>query len=132
MLFISFLFKNLTRRPLRSSLTLIALATAIGSLVTLLGITRGFLDAFEQVYSSHEIDIIVSRQGSADRLSSSVDQSYEDQISGLDGVGLTAVVLLDTLSLEDQEIYGVPVMGIELDSWLIQLFPALLSKTRYW
>lgn len=62
------MLKNLTRRPGRSSLTQLAVATAIGSPFAPLGITRGFLDAFEQVYSSHEIDIIVSRQGSADRL----------------------------------------------------------------
>ncbi len=119
MLFISFLLKNLTRRPFRTALTLLALATAIGSMVALLGITKGFVHAFEEVYSSHSIDIVVSRQGSADRLSSSVDEAFAQRIAQIPGVRRTAGVLLDTLSLEDQEVYGVPAMGIEPDSWLL-------------
>lgn len=119
MLFISFLLKNLTRRPFRTALTLLALATAIGSMIALLGITKGFVHAFEEVYTSHSIDIVVSRQGSADRLSSSVDQAFAERIAQLPGVHRTAGVLLDTLSLEEQQVYGVPAMGIEPGSWLL-------------
>jgi putative ABC transport system permease protein len=118
--FASFLYKNLTRRPFRTSLTLLALATAIAAVVALLGITKGFVHAFEEVYSSHSIDVVVSRQGSADRLSSSVDQGFIDRIAELPGVQRAAGVLLDTLSLEDQGVYGVPGMGIEPGSWLLE------------
>ena len=118
--FTTFLIKNLTRRPFRTSLTLLALATAIAAVVALLGITKGFVYSFEEVYSSHAIDIVVSRQGSADRLSSSVDQSFADEISQIPGVLRAAGVLLDTLSLEEQEVYGVPAMGIEPNSWLLE------------
>lgn len=118
--FSSFLYKNLTRRPFRTSLTLLALATAIGAVVALLGITKGFVHAFEEVYSSHAIDIVVSRQGSADRLSSSVDQGFVERIASLPGVRRAAGVLLDTLSLEDEGVYGVPAMGIQPGSWLLE------------
>ena len=118
MRFTTFIVKNLTRRPFRSTLTLIALATAIASVVALLGITQGFVKAFEDVYESHSVDIVVSRQGSADRLSSSVDEAFADKIADQAGVARTAGVLLDSLSLEDQEMYGVPAMGVAADSWL--------------
>ncbi|MCA9140352.1 MAG: FtsX-like permease family protein, partial [Planctomycetales bacterium] len=73
-------------------------------------------------YQSHSVDIVVSRQGTADRLSSSVGQEAVDQIRALPDVAQTAGVLLETLSLEDQQVFGIPTMGIALDSWLRQDF----------
>jgi putative ABC transport system permease protein len=119
MRFITFTFKNLTRRPFRTGLTLLALATAIAAVVALLGITKGFVRAFEEVYASHSVDVVVSRQGSADRLSSSVDETFAKRIAEQRGVQRTAGVLLDTLSLEEQGLYGVPAMGIDPNSWLL-------------
>ncbi|MGI9473879.1 MAG: ABC transporter permease [Rubripirellula sp.] len=120
MRFTTFTLKNLTRRPFRSALTLLALATAIASVVALLGITKGFVKAFEDVYASHSVDIVVSRQGSADRLSSSVDETFAKRIADQEGVARTAGVLLDSLSLEEQEMYGVPSMGVAADSWMLK------------
>jgi putative ABC transport system permease protein len=119
MRFITLIFKNLMRRRLRSLLTLSALGTAIAAVVALLGVTNGFTKSFSDVYSAHGIDVVVSRQGSADRLSSSVDQDFVQRIENLAGVDRAAGVLLDTLSFEDQAVFGVPSMGIAPDSWLI-------------
>jgi putative ABC transport system permease protein len=120
MRFSSFILKNLTRRPFRTGLTLLALSTAIASLIGLLGIAKGFVHAFEEVYTSHSVDIVVSRQGSADRLSSSVDEGFVARVAEHPSVNRTAGVLLDTLSLEDEELYGLPTMGIEPGSWLLE------------
>ncbi|MGB7347104.1 MAG: FtsX-like permease family protein [Pirellulaceae bacterium] len=120
MRFISLVFKNLTRRPFRTGLTLLAFATAIAAVVSLLGIAKGFTKSFADVYQSHSVDVVVSRQGTADRLSSSVDQNFTDQIAKVPGVTKAAGVLLETMSLEEQEIYGVPSMGIADGSWLLE------------
>ena len=117
--FISLVVKNLTRRPFRTALTLLAFATAIAAVVSLLGVARGFSKSFVAVYESHAVDIVVSRQGSADRLSSSVDESFANRIATIDGVDKSAGVLLETMSLEEQEIYGVASMGVEKGSWLL-------------
>jgi putative ABC transport system permease protein len=119
MLFISLVIKNLTRRPLRNGLTLLGFATAIAAVVSLLGVTNGFRRSFSDVYESHAVDIVVSRHGSADRLSSSVDQSFVERIARLPDVAAVAGVLLETLSLEDYDAYGIPTMGIARGSWLI-------------
>lgn len=111
--------KNLFRRPMRSALTLVALITAIASVVALLGIAKGFTRSFGEIYAAHSIDIVVSRQGSADRLSSSVDQRFEEQIEQLPEVDRAAGVLLESMSLEDQAIYGIPTMGVARDSWYL-------------
>jgi len=122
MRFVSFVVKNLTRRPLRTGLTFVALATAITAVVALLGVAKGFVAAFRDVYESHAVDLVVSRQGSADRLSSSVDESFVDRIKAVSRVSRAAGVLLDSLSLEDRGVYGVPTMGIAADSWLLDDF----------
>lgn len=122
MRFSSLILKNLTRRPLRSLLTLLALTMAVGSVVALRGIADGFTNSFADIYQSHSVDVVVSRQGTADRLSSSVGQEAVGQILALPSVAQTAGVLLETLSLEDQQVFGVPTLGIAQDSWLRQDF----------
>jgi putative ABC transport system permease protein len=87
--------------------------------VSLLGISQGFTRSFADVYAAHSVDIVVSRQGSADRLSSSVDADYAKRIAALPEVNRAAGVLLETVSLEDEGVYGVPSMGISRDSWLL-------------
>lgn len=120
MRFSSLILKNLTRRRFRTALTLSALSTAIAAVVALLGIARGFTKSFAEVYSAHGVDVVVSRQGSADRLSSSVDLGFVSKIESIAEVDRAAGVLLETLSFEEQAVYGVPSMGISPDSWLLR------------
>ena len=120
MRFSSLILKNLTRRRFRTVLTLSALSTAIAAVVALLGIARGFTKSFAEVYSAHSVDVVVSRQGSADRLSSSVDLGFVPKIEATAEVERAAGVLLETLSFEEQGVYGVPSMGISPDSWLLR------------
>lgn len=118
MRFTALIFKNLSRRRFRTMLTLAALSLAVASVVSLRGIAKGFTRSFAGIYESHRVDAVVSRQGSADRISSSVAESAVEAIRDLAGVRRAAGVLLETLSLEDQQIYGVPTMGIAAKSWL--------------
>ncbi len=118
MTFLGFVLKGLLRRPFRVFLTLMALATAIGSVMAFVGVADGFSDSFRNVYASHHVDLVISRQGSADRLSSSLSDEFPIRIARVQGVGSAAGVLLETLSIEDQQIYGIPGMGIRTDSWL--------------
>ena len=120
MRFESLILKNLFRRPMRSLLTLLALTTAVAAIVSLLGIAQGFTQSFRQIYETHAIDIVVSRQGSADRLSSSIAAGYADEIAKIPGVRRTAAVLLEQLNLEEQEIYAIPTQGLTRDSWLME------------
>lgn len=122
MRFSQLIYKNLARRPARSALTLLALATAITAVVALFGVAKGFTRSFADVYASHQVDIVVSRQGTADRLSSAVDAAYVPKIAQLPSVARAAGVMLDTLSLEEQGIYGIPTMGLEPKSWLLDSF----------
>jgi putative ABC transport system permease protein len=127
MRFISLIYKNLARRRFRTVLTLLAFATAIAAVVSLLGIAKGFTQSFADVYESHSVDIVVSRQGSADRLSSSVNESFADEIATIPEVAKTAGVLLETMSLEANDVYGIPAMGVAPNSWLLDDYRFELS-----
>lgn len=118
MTFLGFVLKNLFRRPFRTFLTLAALATAIGSVMALVGVADGFTESFRGVYETHRVDVVVSRQGSADRLSSSLEERFTEDVQRVDGVRQAAGVLLETMSIEDQQIYGVPAMGMRTDTWM--------------
>lgn len=118
MSFFGFVLKGLLRRPFRTFLTLVALATAIGSVMALTGVADGFTESFRSVYETHRVDVVVSRQGSADRLSSSLGQEFSERVAEVEGVERAAGVLLETLSIEEQQVYGIPAMGLQADSWL--------------
>jgi len=122
MRFPALVFRNVVRRRFRSALTLAALATAMAAIVSLLGISKGFQKSFADVYDAHAVDVVVSRQGSADRLSSSLDAAMVERIAALPTVDRAAGVLLDTLSFEKEGVYGVPTMGLAAGSWLLDDF----------
>ena len=86
--------------------------------MALVGVADGFSDSFRSVYQSHQVDLVVSREGSADRLSSSLSDDFPDRIGPVEGVAQVAGVLLETLSIEDQQIYGIPAMGLRTEGWL--------------
>ena len=119
MRFSELIYRNVVRRRFRTGLTVAALATAMTAIVALLGICNGFKRAFSDVYGAHGIDIVVSRQGSADRLSSAVDAEVVGRLAEMPAIDRVAGVLLETLSLEEQGVYGVPTMGLERNSWLL-------------
>ena len=119
MTFFSLTLKNLARRRFRTALTISALATAVAAVVALLAVADGFTDSFAKIYQSHRVDLVVSRTGTADRLSSTVEETFVDEIAQAAGVQSAAGVLLETLSLEDQQIYGIPAMGMLTETWLM-------------
>ncbi|KLU03843.1 ABC transporter permease protein [Rhodopirellula islandica] len=127
MTYFGFVLKSLWRRPLRTGLTLMALATAIGSVMALSGVAEGFTESFRGVYESHRVDVVVSRQGSADRLSSSLEETYVARVTAVEGVASAAGVLLETLSAEDQQVYGIPAMGMRTESWLFKDYEMQLA-----
>ena len=128
MRFLEVIYRNVVRRRFRTGLTVPALATAMTAIVALLGICNGFKRAFSDVYGAHGIDIVVSRSGSADRLSSAVDAEVVGRLAEMPAIDRVAGVLLETLSLEEQGIYGIPTMGLERDSRLLDDYESASTR----
>ncbi len=117
--FVTLAYKNVVRRRFRTLLTVGGLSAAVASVVALVGIANGFARSFNDVYASHGVDIVVSRKGAADRLSSAMQESFVEKFRRIEGVERASGFLAETMSLEEIGAYGVPTIGIRFDSPLL-------------
>jgi putative ABC transport system permease protein len=105
------IWRNILRRPLRSALTIVAIAVATGTIVALVGISRGFEDSLLSMFESSGVDVIVLRAGSQERVNSTLDEKVGSQIDKVPGVGRATPTLMDFLSFDEAHLQGVPVRG---------------------
>ncbi|MGH7137872.1 MAG: ABC transporter permease, partial [Pirellulales bacterium] len=118
--FFSFIYKNLWRRPVRSGLTASGVAIAVAAVITLVGISRGFETELLKVYEQHGTDLVVFRAGVAQRITSSLDSGLGKKIAALPNVAEVLPGLMDVVSLEDYDLFGVTVNGWPPDSSYFQ------------
>jgi len=113
MWFTTFVWKNLRRRPMRSLLTIFAIAMAIGSVVSLVGLANSFEQTFVSLYKNAKIDMIVLRSGAKARLTSALDESLGEKMKKVAGVRQVYQGLVDMTAFEDEGLYNVVVQGWE-------------------
>lgn len=111
MYFITFVLKNVLRRPLRSTLTILAIAIAVGAVVALVGVSAGFEKSFLDIYTEMQVDLLVVRKGGRERLSSALDESLGPKIESIAGVKQVIPGLVDAVSFEDYNMYAVILQG---------------------
>ncbi|HTN75280.1 MAG TPA: ABC transporter permease [Pirellulaceae bacterium] len=109
--FFGFIWKNLTRRPSRSLLTILGLSVAVTAVVALVGVSRGFEQSLSDLYTQRGVDIVVQRKGGNQRVNSGIDQSFAKQLLALDGVKSVDGGLVDIVSFEQQNIFTVLING---------------------
>ncbi len=102
MWFSTLILKNIIRRPLRSILTVVAIAIAIGSVVSLVGVARGFEHSFLELYEKLDVDMLVVAKGQAKN--GALPEKLGEDISKLPGVQAVIPGLVDAYSLRE---YGV-------------------------
>ena len=86
MYFATFLLKNLVRRKARSLLTILGIAVAIGTVVTLRGVSYGFERSFRANFERRGIDLVVVAAGIPDQLRSDLDEDIGPRIERIEGV----------------------------------------------
>jgi putative ABC transport system permease protein len=111
MKFLTFVWKNATRRKLRSSLTVFAVAIAVGAVVSLVGIAVSFERSFLGLYEANGIDLIVVRAGVAQRLTSVLDEKLGGRIQSISGVKRAIPGLVDVVSFAEAGLDGVVIQG---------------------
>src|SRR5262245_60907547 len=111
MWFGTLILKNLIRRPMRSALTVIAIAIAIGSVVSLVGVASGFEDSFRELYDRKGIDVFVLRSGTTQRLNSSLPERLGDQITKLPAVKEVIPGLVDIVVLPGTDNVNAALQG---------------------
>lgn len=118
--FLSFICKNVGRRKVRSALTASGVAIAVAAVVLLVGISRGFETELLKVYEQHGADLVVFRAGVAQRLTSSLSISLRDKIAALPNVLEVMPGLMDVVSFEDHDLFGVNINGWPVGSSYFQ------------
>jgi putative ABC transport system permease protein len=129
MWFSTIVVKNSIRRPLRSVLTIVAIATAIGAVVALVGIASGFERTFAELYKGAGIDLVVVRAGVKHRLNSTLDQAMGEKIRQLPSVRDVIPGLADVISFEDAGLYGVLVQGWVPESKIFEHISVLSGRS---
>ncbi|MBX9580798.1 MAG: ABC transporter permease [Gemmataceae bacterium] len=99
MYFVTFLAKNLLRRPVRTALTVLGLSVAVGSMVALLGISHNVAASVEQSFVKRGIDLVVTQAGKGSDLNSDFDQNLVDQARQIPGVVGVDDAVVDVFNL---------------------------------
>jgi putative ABC transport system permease protein len=89
---------------------------AVGAVVALVGIARGFEQSLRAVYEGRGIDLMVLRAGSMQRFSSVLDAGLGQKIRQLPGVQAVYPGLVDVVSFEDLNLFGVVIQGFPRDA----------------
>ncbi len=109
--FLTIVFKNTIRRPLRSALTVIAIAVAVGTVDALVGVAAGFERTFLNLYKGVGVDLVVVRTTAKQRLNSSMEENLGDKIGQIPGIADVIPGLADVVSFEESGLFGVLVQG---------------------
>ncbi len=116
MRFYSFILKNVIRRRVRSSLTVIGMAVAVGAVVALVGISSSSVASFLSIYQQQKIAIIVQQRGAKQRLTSVLSDTLGGEIAKIPGVKQVNPGLVDYMSIEELGINAVVMQGWVADS----------------
>jgi putative ABC transport system permease protein len=114
--FLVLALRNLVRRPLRACLAACGVALAVASFIALVGIARGHAHAWERSLTATGTQVLVSRKGGVELLSTSIDEDVGNRLARLDGVAAVGGELLDLVELESGQ--NVLVSGRRRDSYL--------------
>ena len=110
MLFSTFVLKNLARRPVRSALTVLGLAVAVGSMIALPGISHNIDAAVLKSLDARGVDLVVTSAGKTDQLTSELDESLADRAGDIPGVTGVSAALVELIELTRDSGSSIPVM----------------------
>jgi putative ABC transport system permease protein len=124
MRFSTFIIKNIVRRRVRSGLTIVGVAVAVGAVVALVGIAVGFEQSFLKLYQKQNIDLLVEQLGPKQKLLGILPESLGDKIAALPEVKSVSGGLMDYIDMEELKPLGLIVQGLQpncplFDNWKI-------------
>ena len=108
--------RNISRRRLRTSLTLVGVAVGIAAFVALVGFSRSFEEQWLKIYQSSGTDLAVVEKSF---LNTSVDESVGAKLRALPMVEDAQPMILNMLDITPDVnaiVYGYPADSYELDS----------------
>jgi ABC-type antimicrobial peptide transport system permease subunit len=92
-------WRNLLRRPVRTSLTVLGVSVGLALIVALVSIADGYSSQFSAMLSSSGSDLTVMQANSADMALSAVDEVAGRRIAAVPGVAKVAGVLFSAVPM---------------------------------
>lgn len=96
-------FRNLKRRPGRSVLTIMGVALAVGSFITLYGLSRSVQENVQQSFEERGTDLTVRRRGVAEPFGGNMRQDVIPEIAKIPGVEAVSGQLLSFASTDNDD-----------------------------
>ena len=113
--------RNLRRRPARSILTALGVALAVGSFITLYGLSRSVHQNVQQSFDEHGADLTARRRGIAEPFGGTVPEGMIAQIAAIAGVTAVSGELVSLAATERDD--HVIAAGWAADSFFWQHVP---------
>lgn len=120
MRFTTLLYRNIVRRKTRSALTISGIAVAVGAVVALVGIVQAFQNSLLTLYEERGVDLIAVRAGGVQRMGSTLDEAIGAKIRQQPGVRDVTAGLVEVVSFEEMDLFGVLVRGLSDDSFMLE------------
>jgi putative ABC transport system permease protein len=106
MTFFTVITRGLTRRPVRTGLTILGISVGIGAVVALVGISHGFSKSWESGLKARGTDVVVSNMGGS-LIPKPFNVSIRDRIAHLPHIAATCGILVDLMSVENTQMIMV-------------------------
>ncbi|MHA3774754.1 ABC transporter permease [Verrucomicrobiota bacterium sgz303538] len=106
MTFFTVIVRGLTRRPVRTGLTLLGISIGISAVVALVGMSRGFESSWTAGMKQRGTDIVVNNMGSA-LTPKPFSASVRDRITNLPHVAATCPLFVELMSIETADMMVV-------------------------
>src|SRR6266566_3290014 len=103
MTFFTVVIRGLSRRPLRTGLTLAGISIGIAAVVALVGMSRGFEKGWQVGLKARGTDIVVTNRGGS-LTPKPFDASVRDRIASLPHIAATCNLLVEVTSVEDSDL----------------------------
>jgi putative ABC transport system permease protein len=116
MTFFTVIVRGLTRRPIRTGLTLLGIAIGIAAVVALVGVSRGFNRSWATGLKARGTDVVVSNMGSS-LIPKPFSASVRDRIAHLSHVAATCEIFVDVTSVENAELMMVSAREWDGFAW---------------
>jgi putative ABC transport system permease protein len=125
--FLSLPVKNLRSHRVRSVLTAMGIAVALGGLLALVGLSRGIERNWIMFLEGKGTHLLALRKGAIDTLAAALDESLGGRIRSVPGIARVMPGLGDLIDLETGEM--AYVLGWPLDDGIWQTLPITEGKT---
>lgn len=96
--------RNLRRRPMRSALSVVGIALAVGSAIALMALSRSIEDSTRESLDERGADFTITQRGAPDLFGGFVPEELEDKLLAIPGVARVAGELIMFAPTADRQV----------------------------